>query len=222
MSLPYTIEVFFASMALYNDAVFPAPSIAALLAVVAVGLVLRPFPDRDRVTGGLIGTVLAIFWIWVGALHQLRHMAELNFMAPIYGYAWMIQGGLIAAASLSGRLRWSYTGDIRHRAGLGIALFGLFGYPLVVLLLGYDWRSLPIAGTAPAPTAILTAGLLLLARERPPCILFVIPFCWAGVTTFSAYKLDFILDFSVPAAVLASVWRVASTFRRRAGTSGPS
>jgi hypothetical protein len=182
LSLPYTVEVFFASMAQYNRLWFPEAILAVLLMLVAFALVARPMSGRAGNSARLVGALLAAAWVWVGTAHQLQHMATLNFMAPIYGGAWIVQGGLIAlTCAVLGRVRFRFGGDVRGWTGLALAVFGLFGYPLVVLSLGYDWRALPLVGMAPDPTAIFTAGILAATHERPPLHLFVLPLGWAGV-----------------------------------------
>ncbi|MPZ12775.1 MAG: hypothetical protein GEU89_21655, partial [Kiloniellaceae bacterium] len=85
--LPYTVEVYFVSMANYNAAWFPTAAVATLLAVVALALALRPPPGREAAAARLILAILAAAWVWVGAVHQIRHMAALNFLAPAYGAA---------------------------------------------------------------------------------------------------------------------------------------
>ena len=203
--LPYTAEVYFAAMAEYHVALFPAVVVAALLPVVALALALRPPTGREGLSARIVGALLAAVWVWVGAVHQLQVMAGLNFMAPVYGIAWIVQGALIVVTcTLLGRVRFRVAGDVRGWIGLALALIGLVAYPLAALALGADWRGLPLAGTAPDPTAVFTAGLLLTARERPPLHLFVLPLGWAGVAAVSAYLIDFPLDYVVPAAVLAA------------------
>ena len=205
MSLPYSVEVYFASMAQYNRLWFPEAIIVVLLVLVAFALVAQPLSGRKGNSARLVGAILAAAWVWVGGAHQLQHMATLNFMAPIYGGAWIVQGGLIAFTfTVLGRVRFRFGGDVRGWTGLALAVFGLFGYPLVVLSLGYGWRALPLAGMAPDPTAIFTAGILAAARERPSLHLFVLPLGWAGVAAVSAYLLSFPLDYAVPVAVLAA------------------
>ena len=205
MLLPYTVEVFFASMAQYNGSWFPVALLAEVLALVAFGLVLRPLPGRAGPSARLVGALLATAWVWVGVAHQLQHMATLNFLAPVYGVVWIVQGGLIALiCTFLGRMRFGFEGGLRNWIGLGLAVFGLLGYPLAVLLLGYGWGALPLVGTAPGPTAIFTAGLLLTARERPPLYLLLLPLGWAGVAAVSAYLLKFPLDYTVSAAVVAA------------------
>lgn len=206
MTLPYTVEVFFAAMAEYNAAWFPAAPIALLLSVFAFVLALQPLPGRPGAAGRIVGAILAAAWIWVGAVHQLHHMATLNFMAPVYGLAWIAEGVLIAfTCVLRGSVDFRFGNDLRGRTGLTLALIGLLGYPLAVPALGYGWQAVPLPGIAPNPTAIFTAGLLLAARDRPPLHLFVLPLCWTGVAAVSAWLLDFPLDYAVPAAVIAAL-----------------
>ena len=222
MSLPYTVEVFFASMAQYNRLWFPGDIFVVLLVLVAFALVARPRSGCTGISARIVGALLAASWVWVGAAHQLQHMATLNFMAPIYGIAWIVQGVLIAfTCTVLGRVRFRFGGDVRGWTGLALAVFGLFGYPLVVLSLGFGWRALPLAGMAPDPTVIFTAGILAATRERPPLHLFVLPLGWAGVAAVSAYLLSFPLDYAVPVAVLTAA-ALAIRMRIRRTTSSPT
>ena len=206
MMLPYTTEVYFASMAGYNDAWLPVVLIAVLLAGAALGCAVRPPNGRATVCGRFVGGFLAAAAIWIGALHQLRLMASLDFLAPVYGGAWILQAVLIAAVVVvRGGVTFRLSGDARGRSGLALAVLGLIGYPLVVLALGHEWRAVPVVGMAPDPTAIFMAGLLLAARPWPPLLLFVVPVAWAGVAAVSGYLLRFPLDYVVALAVAAAV-----------------
>ena len=221
MEMPYTVEVFFAAMAEYNRAWFPLPIFALLLAFAAFALAVRPLPGRPALSGRLVGAILAASWLWVGWAHQLQHMAGLNFMAPVYGWVWIIQGVLIAlTCAAPGRVRFRFVGDLRGWTGLALALFGLLGYPLAVLALGHGWRGVPLVGMAPDPTAIFTAGVLAAARERPPLHLFVVPVGWAGVAAFSAYLLGFPLDYAVAVAVVIGTAMAVGARLRAPAASG--
>lgn len=204
--LPYSAEVLVAAMAEYNRAWFPAAPLALVLLAVAIALAGRPVAGHAPAADRIVGALLAAAWLWVGSTLLLLHMATLDFMAPVYGWAWIAQGGLLALACVFTRnVRFRLGGDARGRAGLVLAVLGLVVYPLCVLVLGEDWRALPLAGTAPGPTAILTAGFLVAARPRPPLWLFVVPLGWAGVAGFTAYALRLPLDYAVPAAVLIAL-----------------
>lgn len=218
MELPYTVEIYFAVMADYNRAWFPVPQIAFASAAVSIALVMRPLPAIPEAGDRFVCGLLAAASLWVGWAHQLQLMAELNFMAPVYGWAWIAQGVLFAVTGAGPKpVRFVVGRDWAGRAAIALALFGLLGYPLCLLGLGQGWESLPLAGTAPEPTAILTAGLLAATRERPPLYLLVVPVGWAGVTGVSAYLLGFPLDYTVTASVLAGVALAIARHRRGAG-----
>jgi hypothetical protein len=75
-----------------NQFWFPAVILAAGLMLVAVFLITRPHADATDTGARIVGGILAVSWVWVGTTHQLGHMADLNFMAPVYGIAWIVQG----------------------------------------------------------------------------------------------------------------------------------
>jgi len=206
VELPYSAEVYFALLAEYNRASFPAAVLGPALGLAVLAWIWTGSPPgRARRAAGGIAALLAAAWAWVGWAHQLRYMAELDFLAPSYGAAWLAQAALFALlAARPGTLAFGFRGDLRGLAGLTVALLGLVGYPLALLSLGQDWRALPLVGAAPNPTALFTVGLLLAMRERPPRILFVIPLAWAVVAATSAYLLRFPLDYAVGAAIAAA------------------
>ena len=206
LALPYDVEVFFAAMARWHAAWFPAPLVGAGLALVALVLVWRPLGSR-RASDRLIGLILAAFALWVGAVHQLQLMATFDFMAPIYGGAWLVQAAVtVALVAFRPRVHFKATG-----AGLGLAVLALLGYPLAVVAMGYGWASVPLVGTAPDPTAVFTAALVATASGRARSALLVVPLAWAGVAALSAVLLRFALDGVVAAAILAAI---ALAFRR--------
>lgn len=213
MELPYSAEVYAELMAAYNAAWLPAAVLAPMLSLFVLALALRPPPGLEAACARLIGALLALAWMWVGWAHQLRMMADLNFLAPVYGAAWLAQGVLLAlSCAVPTDTRFRFGSDLRGRAGLALSLFGLAGYPLLALLLGQHWRALPLAGTAPEPTAIFTVGLLVALRDRPRPYLYLVPLGWAVVSAVSAYMLAYPLDYAVAAAVIAAL---ALSIRKR-------
>jgi len=202
MTLPYSLEVLFALLAQYNRTFWPAPPLAVLLALGVLALTLRPVRGGERAVGG----VLALFWIWVGAAYQLGTMMAVDFAAPLYGALWIAQGLLLAwTGVLRGRLAFRFEGGGAAWAGLGLALFALVGYPLIVGLMGHGWQAVPLVGLAPDPTAIFTMGLLLLTAGRVPPVLIVLPLLWTGVAAMTGWLLGFWLLFAVPLAVLGAI-----------------
>jgi hypothetical protein len=215
MMLPYSIEVFFASMGHYNAQHAVLVVLLAALSVAALVLAVRG--TRAAWQDRAIGAVLAAGALMSGWAHQWGLMADLNFMAGVYGPVWIAQAALLAGV-LTIRPQLSFAGPnaITRLGGLGIAALGLLGHPLALLALGVAPASLPLAGSAPDATAVLTAGLL--AATRGPrwlrLALLLVPLAWGGVAGTSAYLLAFPLDYVVPAAVLAAAGLVVIPRRR--------
>ena len=213
LALPYDVAVWFAAMARYNADWFPVPLAGVALALAVLGLVVRPPAGRERLAARLIGLVLAAFALWVGAIHQLRLMATFDFMAPVYGWAWIAHGVAVAVLVAGvGRVRFALR-DRRDGLGVALALLAVVGAPLAVTALGHDGRAAPLVGTAPDPTALFTAGLALTARGPGRRALMVLPAAWAGVAALSAHLLAFTLDWAVATALALAV--VAALTRRR-------
>ncbi len=220
MQLPYSLDVYRASMAAYNADWLPLVLLAWLLAVFASLLALYPRDHAGHWASRFVVGYLAAVWLWIGAIHQLGFMTELNFMAPIYGMAWIGQGLLLAWSGLYlGTVRFDFRASRPGAPAKVLTLFGLVIYPLVLLLLGHDWKSLPVVGTAPNPTAIFTVGLLLASRDRPPVLLFIVPLAWAGVVGATAYMLEHRIDYAASITiVIAASLAVHGRFKRSTAT----
>lgn len=58
-----------------------------------------------------------------------------------------------------------------------LAVLGVLVLPLAGPLTGRSWAAIEVAGTAPTPTALVTLGMLLMARRRS-WIAALIPMLW--------------------------------------------
>ena len=80
--------------------------------------------------------------------------------------------------------------------------------PFAALAAGRPWRQLEVAGLSPDPTAILTLGLLLIAR-RASGWLYAVPVLWclaSGLTLWTMKAPDaFILLLVALAAAAAAL-----------------
>jgi hypothetical protein len=195
--LPFTAEIVFSSFEQYNRALWPLPIVAPALALVALALALRPVRHGDRA----IGALLALAWLWVGLGYFILHFAGFDFVAPIYGVLFILQGLLLGwSAVVRGRLAFRFTRDLFGWCGLALALAAALAWPLAHALLGQGWASARVVGLAPGPTAACTLGMLLLCAGRTPLHLAIIPLLWTLIAGAVASILSIPQDLALPAA----------------------
>jgi hypothetical protein len=200
--LPFTADILFSGFEQYNRALWPPPLLAWGLGLAAALSTLRPVRGADAATAAL----LAAAWLWTGIGYHLLHFATINFAAPIYGAAFVLEGLLLAWSGVLRRtLSFRFRADVFGWAGLALALAALILWPLADWLTGHGAGSLRIVGLAPTPTAAFTLGLLLLAQGRAPLHLAVIPLLWALVAGATAWILGIAQDLALPVAALAAL-----------------
>lgn len=206
--LPFDADVLASLVAQYNGAWFPAPVVALLLGLAVVGLAWRPGGGRAA------ALILAVGWAWSGITFHLGSFAELNFMAPTYAGAFLVQALVLAWLGLRRRLDIGPPVDATGRIGLGLALVALLAWPLLSLTSAYGLLAAEVAGTAPDPTALLTLGVLLMVRGRIRWLAAVIPAVWTLVGGATAW----VLGSEVQALqMLAGPLAIALIFQRNRG-----
>ncbi|WP_246057893.1 DUF6064 family protein [Luteithermobacter gelatinilyticus] len=200
--LPYSQEVFFSFLSLYNSALWPLLIVG--MGLWGMGLVwfYRPVSCGRR----LLAALLAFGWLWTGGYFLMTRFAALNFMAPLYGAFFVGQAGLMAWYGVRhGKLKLSLRAGGPGMIGRMICLYALIGYPLIDRLWSEDWTALRLAGFAPGPTVMLTLGVLALAGRSAPLILLFIPLLWCGVATYTAWALPLPVDYVLPVAGLITL-----------------
>lgn len=204
--LPYDAEVLFAFHAQLTAPFWPYVLAGPLLGLAALGMALRPVAGRNSGRGVLL--LLALGWAWVGWLFFLQGFARFDFLAPLYGWAFLLQALLLAANALVGRPAF---GARARFAGVGaaLALLALFAWPLAGPLYGGGWPAAPLAGIMPGPTALLTLGLLLTAEGRGRLHLALLPLAWCGVAGFRGWALGLPPELALAALGLAALGLLA-------------
>ncbi len=192
--LPYTAEVYFASLAELNADTAPIAAVGVALPVLAV------LSARRRPWLSLL--LITPLCVSVGFFHELRMMAALNFLAPVHAAGWMAQGALLVWFGVSMRGTLQAVRVSRRGIGGAVAFAGIILYPAGLLVSGVEVSALPSPGLSPQSTALVTAGILLMALERPPLILLLTPLAWSGVSAVSAFLLDFPPDYAVSILLL--------------------
>lgn len=176
MTVPFTPEVFFALFENYNLTIWPAHIVAYTLGFLALVLVFRPSAAGGRV----ISAVLALFWLWNGAVYHWLFFAGINFVAPVFAALFVLQGLLFARAVLSkGEVSFRFDATLYGWAGLALTIFAIAGYPLMNWLAGHGWPQMPVFGTSPSPMTIFTLGVLLMAGRSVSLYLVAVPVLWA-------------------------------------------
>lgn len=195
--LPFGADAYLASFEPYNRAFWPLAILAYALGLAAVALVLRPIPGGGRwIAGGL-----AASWLWIGIAYHLLHFAAINFVAPVFAVAFVLEGLLIAWAGLRrGGMAFRFRRDAADWAGLGLMIAALVLHPGLAWLSGDGVSRAALFGIAPAPTVIFTLGLLLLREGRSPLWLMAIPLLWCAVDGITLWRLGLWSGLILPVA----------------------
>lgn len=206
MSIPFTVEQFFAVFRAYNEAVWPAQWLLVALGVVAlVGPVLRT-PAWSR-TSYLI---LAALWAWMALVYHWGFFSAINPLAPAFAALYVAAAALFAWKALRAaapRLEWRL--GARAIVDATLIAYGLILYPLVGRSFGHAYPAAPGFGL-PCPTTIFTIGLLGLARPRPERSTLVVPILWSALGATAAISLGVPQDYGL---ALAGAWAVYRTIR---------
>lgn len=161
-------------MARYNGATWPAPLVALALGLVVLALALLGRGGRS------IPLLLAAAWAWTAMAFHYGTFAALNFMAPTYAVAFLVEAAVLAWLAARGGLRAAAPRGTRPWAGAALAAIALLGWPLLALTTPFGLAAAEVAGVAPDPTALFTLGILLLAAPpgRAVVAAAVIPLLW--------------------------------------------
>jgi len=190
MSLPFTHEQFLDAFGTYNSALWPA--VLALWLLTALALVLLA---RDRANPRLVAALLAIHWLWSGAVYHLGYFGAINPAARLFGILFIVQACLFLwLGVLRPRFQvvWRGSHGVRGTLALFFTLYAL-AYPFLVLATGLHWPRAPLFGV-PCPTTLLTVGFLLLVEPGKLRGLSVIPAAWCFVAGSAALVLGVLPD----------------------------
>ncbi len=210
--LPFTAEALFAQFAQYNRLFWPAPPIGIALCLLVLWLLLRPTAWSGRLIAGL----LALAWLWTGIAYHLLTFAKLNFAAPAYAAGFVLQGLLLAwTGTVRGRTTFRFQPDAAGWTGLAFAIAAVILYPAADRCLGFGWDSVRLPGLAPAPTVLLTLGVLLLSAGPIPRHLAMLPLLWAAGAGATGWILGIPQDVALTAAGLAALGLMVDRSRRK-------
>jgi len=190
----------------YNAESWPWQAVALAAALALVALAWR----RARHAGRIVALGLALAWGVIAWRFHWQRYAMINWAAAYFAGAFALQALLLAWAGLVGGLDYGGTSRRRRYAGLALIVTALAVVPFAALAAGRSWRQIEVAGLSPDPTAILTLGLLLVAR-RAHWALSAVPVLWclaSGLTLWTMKAPDAFIPMLaalVAAAAVASL-----------------
>ena len=166
-----------------NGELWPAPLLA-----LALGAALLVLAWRGRAPRAAL-LLLVPAWLMVAVAFHWQRYAPINFLAPWYAWASLLQGALLLAAA-TGRVKWLRADADRSPDRLGVVplAFAVLLQPLIGPLLGRPWQGVELVGLAPDPTALATLGLALTFRAR--WALLVIPVLLALASGATLWAMD--------------------------------
>lgn len=217
MNLPFTAEQFFNVFAQYNLAVWPMQFVIYLLAVAALLLSVK----KTRYSDGIISTILAFFWLWIGIVYHLTFFTSINPGAYLFGGLFIVQGILFFVTGVwHQKISFKPHLNAYSIVGAVFILYGLLIYPILGYFLGHTYPHSPTFGL-PCSTTIFTFGLLLWTDHRFSKYLLVIPAIWSIIGFFAATQLGVLEDIMLLIVGLVTVTMIL--YRdRTAGKLTPS
>lgn len=185
-----------------NGELWPAPILA-----LALGAALLLLAWRGRAPRAAL-LLLVPAWLMVAVAFHWQRYAPINFLAPWYAWASVLEGALLLAAA-TGRVKWLSPGTDRSpdRLGSVLLVFAVLLQPLLGPLLGRSWQGVELFGLAPDPTALATLGVALALRAR--WALVVIPVLLALASGATLWAMDAPDAWVTPVvAVVVGGWAV--------------
>jgi hypothetical protein len=199
---------------LHNEALWPAPVLAAL-----AGFFLAGALWHGRIGAARAGlALLAACWALVAWVFLWQRYAPINSAAGAFAMAFALQAGGLLVLSLWGELRIANR-PARRQAGLALLAGAVLVHPWLAALSARPWAQAEFFGLTPDPTAIGTLGALLCLTSSRRSVrillgaLWVIACLWCAVSAATLWTMGTAQGW-VPA--LAAALAMAVVLRRRA------
>ena len=202
MKIPFTTEQFFSVFEKYNSTVFPFQWIIILLGMFTLFLIHSKYSSKNK----LIGSFLGLLWVWTGIVYHIIFFTAINKLAFVFGGFFILQGLLILINTfLKDKLSFSFSSQTKNYFGYFFILFGLIIYPIISYLVQGSFNR-TIALGLPCPSTIFTFGFFMMAGNKLPKYLLIIPSLWAIVGVGAAIQFGVYQDFVMPiTAIIAGI-----------------
>jgi hypothetical protein len=199
MKLSFTIKQFLEVFKKYNTAVFPTQLLLVLLAACAIYFVAQ----AKRHPGKPITFILAGLWLWMDAVYHIGFFSVINKAAYGFGALFILEGILLFIYAFIAP-PFSFQKNIASIVSAVLLVYALIIYPLLGYIAGHGYPYSPTFGL-PCPTTIFTLAVFLLADNRLPFYLIVIPLLWVVIGFSAAFTLGIYEDAMLIVSGLALV-----------------
>lgn len=195
MTLPFSHDEFLAVFATYNRLLWPVVALLWLLTIAAMLRLWQVGPRASRV----VATLLAAHWAWSGIAYHAVLFRTINPAATMFAALFVLQALLFLwLGVIKARLTFVPTRSAWGMLALVLVAYS-FAYPILNVLLGFSYPSMPTYGL-PCPSTILTAGSLLILSPESSRLVFVVPLAWTFIGGSAAILLGIPADFALPIA----------------------
>lgn len=215
--IPFMDEVYFRLFERQFEAWWPAH---LLMLALGIGIIILACMGKVRA----VAVALAIPFAVSAITFHFQLYAELTPVGKYFGWAFLIQIPLILIWGFVTKSRETFRPTVHTVTGTAIAVFGMFGYPILALLTERTWQGAAYFGMAPDPTICFFLGIVLIcARPVWLFLLLPVPLLWAFTTWGTLDSLDASFAITMPIiatiTVTAAIWKVVFHRRPRPGTS---
>ena len=183
-------EHFFQRMAEYNNAIWPAQLISYALAVVIIIHSIKQW----KVSNEINTTIIAIIWIWNGAVTEMLFFSKFQTQYYVWGILWILQGIFFIIIGFKHTFNYKIQKNWYSYAGILFILYALVVYPLIGSFLGHGFPRGPIFGVAPCPVCVFTFGVLLFVDKKIPISVLLFPLLWAILSLYPIIMMGIIAD----------------------------
>ena len=196
---------------LHNEAWWPAQPLLVLAGLLWMAWARQRAPVALRV--GAAG--LAAAWAFVAVAFLLPRYAPINWAAPTFALAFLVQALGLAILATRADL-YAQAPGWRWRAGALLGGWAVLGHPLLAPALGRPWLQAELLALAPDPSAIATLGFLLCvgAASRLTRVLlrlaWLLALAWCALSSATLWTMG-----SAQAWVLLAAMLGALAARRR-------
>ncbi|MHB9130982.1 MAG: DUF6064 family protein [Armatimonadota bacterium] len=201
MHLPFSTEAFLDVFVRYNTAIWPLHVVVYALGILAVLAAVRPYRGSQQVITG----ILALLWLWVGAVYHLVFFRQINPAAMAFGMLFIAQGMLFLLTGFRSQQHYPAQTNLYSVTGGVFILYAMVIYPALGYIFGHIYPRAPMFGVAPCPLLVFTFGLLLFTSQRVPWYLLVIPFLWSIVGLSAALTLGIHQDLALIISAVVTV-----------------